>query len=391
MSRTAVYLDNNATTPLAPGVREAMLPWIGERFGNASSVHSFGQAARNAVEVARDQVAELLGARPPEIVFTASGTEASNAVLFDTARRSGGPAHLAVSAFEHPSVREGAARLEAAGWAVSRLAPGRDGVVPAAAFAAALRPDTRLACLLLANNEVGTLQPVAELAAACRERGVPLLCDAVQAVGKIPVDVDALGVDYLVLGAHKFGGPLGAAALWIRKDSPFEGLLAGGSQERRRRAGTENVAAIVGLGAAATSAAADLANGNRRGVHLAALRDAFEAGLATRLPEATVHCAASPRLPNTSHFDIPGLEGESLLIRLDLAGFAVSTGSACSSGTVEPSKALLAAGFTPAEALSSIRVSFGISNRPQDVDAFLEALVREATALRQAAPAALVR
>ena len=392
MARTApIYLDNNAPTPLAPGVREAMLPWIGERFGNASSVHSFGQAARNAIEEARERVAALLGARPPEIVFTASGTEASTAVLFDMARRARGMGHLAVSAFEHPSVREGAARLEASGLAVSRIAPGRDGVVPAAAFAAALRPDTHLACLLLANNEVGTLQPVAELAASCRSQGVLLLCDAVQAVGKIPVDVQALGVDFLVLGAHKFGGPLGAAALWIRPGTPFEGLLAGGSQERRRRAGTENVAAIVGFGEAAARAAADLAAGDRRGTHLAALRDAFEAGLASRLPEATVHCATSPRLPNTSHLDIPGVEGESLLIRLDLAGFAVSTGSACSSGTVAPSKALLAAGFTAAEALSSIRITFGMSNHPDDVPAFLDALVREAAALRQAAPAALAR
>lgn len=394
---TAVYLDHNATTPLDPRVREAMLPWLGERVGNPSSVHSFGQAARNAVEEAREKVAALLGARPPEVVFTASGTEANNAVLWAVSwdavqrrghggdRPGGAPGHVVTSAFEHPSVREAAQRLEALGLEVSRVAPGRDGVVRPADFAAALREDTRLACLMLANNELGTLQPVAEVAAACRERGVPLLCDAVQAVGKIAVDVRRLGVDFLVLGAHKFGGPLGAAALWVRKGAPFEPLLVGGSQERRRRAGTENVPALVGLGEAAALAAAEI---GPRGAYLASLRDAFEAGLAGILPGAILHCAGSPRLPNTSHVAFPGVEGEALLIRLDLAGYAVSTGSACSSGAVEPSKGLLAAGIPAAEALSSIRVSFGPANRPQEVASFLAALEREVAALRLLAPAA---
>jgi cysteine desulfurase len=377
----AVYLDHNATTPLDPRAREAMLPWLGAGWGNPSSVHRFGQAARAAVEGAREQVAALLGAAPPEIVFTASGTEANNAVLFDVGERSGHRGHVVVSALEHPSIREGAARLAAAGMTVSRVAPGADGVVPVEAVLAALRPDTRLVCLMLANNELGTLQPVAEVAAACRvDRGggVPVLCDAVQAVGKIAVDVAALGVDYLTLGAHKFGGPLGAAALWVKKGAPLDGFLVGGSQERRRRAGTENVAALAGLGAVAAAAHADLAG---RGARLAALRDRFEAGLRARWPEAIVHCAASPRLPNTSHIALPGIEGEALLIRLDLAGFAVSTGSACSSGTVEPSKTLLAAGLPAQEALSSLRVSFGLANRPEEVDAFLDALVREAGVL----------
>lgn len=377
-----VYFDNNATTPLHPRVREAMLPWIGELHGNPSSLHRFGQAARNAVEEAREKVAALLGVRPPELVFTASGTEANNAVIFHCARR---PGHIVISAIEHPSIREAAARLEKEGLEVTRVSPAGDGVVPAAEIVRALRPDTLLVALMLANNELGTLQPVAEVAAACRERGVPVLCDAVQAVGKIPVDAPGLGVDYLVLGAHKFYGPLGAAALWVRKGVELTGYLVGGSQERRRRASTENVPAIVGLGEAAAAAREEMA---ARGAHLAVLRDRFEARLADYMPEAILHCQASPRLPNTSHVAFPGAEGESLLIRLDLAGFAVSTGSACSSGAVEPSKTLLAMGLSPAEALSSLRISFGIGNTAEEVDAFLDALDREVEALRRVSPLA---
>jgi cysteine desulfurase len=382
-----VYFDNNATTPLHPRVREAMLPWIGELHGNPSSLHRFGQAARNAVEEAREKVAALLGVRPPELVFTASGTEANNTVLFHSSHRTGldGPGHFVISAIEHPSIREAAARLAAEGFEVTRVSPAGDGVVPAAEVVRALRPDTRLVALMLANNELGTLQPVAEVAAACREWGVPVLCDAVQAVGKIPVDAAALGVDYLVLGAHKFYGPLGAAALWVRKGVELTGYLVGGSQERRRRASTENVPAIVGLGEAAAAAREEMA---ARGVHLAALRDRFEAGLTDCMPEAILHCKTSPRLPNTSHVAIPGVEGESLLIRLDLAGFAVSTGSACSSGAVEPSKTLLAMGLSPGEALSSLRISFGIGNTGEEVDAFLDALDREVAALRRVSPLA---
>jgi cysteine desulfurase len=388
----AVYLDHNATTPLHPRVRAAMLPWIGEKHGNPSSIHRFGQAAREAVEAAREQVAALVGARPPEVVFTASGTEGNNAVIFDAARRASNlgqsRGHLVISSIEHPSVREAAARLEKEGLEVTRVSPGGDGVVPAAEVVAALRPDTFLACLMLANNELGTLQPVAEVAAACRERGIPVLCDAVQAVGKLPVDAQALGVDYLVLGAHKLNGPLGAAAVWVRKGRELGGLLVGGSQERRRRASTENVPALVGLGEAAAAAREEMP---ARVAHLAALRDRFEAELPRRVPGARLHCTASPRLPNTAHVAFPGVEGESLLIRLDLAGFAVSTGSACSSGTVEPSKTLLAIGLSAEEALSSLRVSFGISNKLDEVDAFLSALAREVAELRRVGPLAVAQ
>jgi cysteine desulfurase len=374
-----VYLDHNATTPLDPRVREAMLPWLGEIFGNPSSAHAFGQAAREAVERARASVAELLGGRPAEIVFTGSGTEANNAVMFDVARRADNRGHLVVSALEHPSIRETASRLESMGMTVSRVQPNSDGVVTADAVEAALRPDTLLVCLMLANNELGTIQPVAEVSRRCRERGIPVLCDAVQAVGKIAVSVEELGIDYLTLGGHKFYGPLGAAALWVRTGSALDGLLVGGPQERRRRASTENVPAIVGLGKAAEIAISDLP---QRAAFLGGLRERFEQGLG-RLPDAVVHCTRAERLPHTSNIALLGAAGDSLLIRLDLRGFAVSTGSACSSGAVEPSKTLLAIGLSEAEARSSIRVSFGISNTPEEVDAFLDALGTEAAELRR--------
>jgi cysteine desulfurase len=379
--RTPIYLDHNATTPLHPRVREAMLPWLGGGLhGNPSSLHGFGKTSREAVEEARDQVAALVGGRASEIVFTASGTEANNAVIFHVARRADRRGHLAVSAIEHPSVREAAAQLSGEGMEVTWMAPRGDGVVPVDEVVRVLRPNTLLVALMLANNELGTLQPVAAVAAACREPGVPVLCDAVQAVGKIPVNAPALGVDYLVLGAHKFNGPLGAAAIWVRPGAELSGYLVGGAQERRRRAGTENVAAIVGLGAAAVLAREEL---DTRSAFLAGLRDRFEVELLRRVPDAILHCQGSPRLPHTSHLAFPGTLGESMLIRLDRAGFAVSTGSACSSGSVEPSKTLLALGISREEALSSLRVSFGITNSRDDVDAFLDVLAREVAESRR--------
>lgn len=376
MRDTPVYLDHNATTPLDPRVAEAMLPWLGGRHGNPSSVHSFGRAARAAVEQAREQVAELIGATAPEVAFMASGTEANNAVLMSVF--DGGGGHLVISELEHPSIQRAADRLERSGVDVTRLRPGADGLVNAAAVADALRPDTRLACLMLANNELGTLQPVAGAADACRERGVPLLCDAVQAAGKHAVDVASLGADYLVVAAHKFNGPVGAAALWVREGAAFEPLILGGGQERQRRAGTENVAALVGFGACAALASSELDDRIER---LGGLREGLEAGLAG-IPDARLHCASSPRLPHTTHVAFPGLAGEDLVVRLDLAGFAVSTGAACASGVVEPSRTLLAMGVVPEEAIASIRISLGTSNDETEIDRFLPVLAREVEALR---------
>ncbi len=380
------YFDHNATTPLDPEVREAMLPWLGgegagpARWGNPSSVHRFGQAAREAVEAAREQVARLIDCRTPEeIVFVASGTEANNAVVASLVGESAPGEKIVVSALEHPSIL-GAAHAAAprAGVAVVEVPPEEDGVVSAARMAAAAGPGTRLAALMLANNEIGTLQPVAELCRALAGRGVPVLCDAVQAVGKVAVSVQTLGVDYLTLAAHKFHGPLGAAALWIRGGAAFSPLLVGGAQERRRRASTVNVPAVVGFGAACDVAGRDLAE---RARHLARLRDRFEAGLAA-IPQARVHCAGAERLPHTSHVAFPGLVGQELMIRLDLAGFAVSTGAACGSGTVQASPTLTAMGMPYDEAIASLRVSFGLPNTEAEVDAFLPALADAVAALR---------
>ncbi|HEV8631535.1 MAG TPA: cysteine desulfurase family protein [Thermoanaerobaculia bacterium] len=380
------YFDHNATTPLDARVRAAMLPWLGDRHGNPASAHRHGQAAREAVERARDQVAALLGASPDDLVFTASGSEANNAVVFEVARAAGFRGDLVLTAFEHPSVRRTAERCAALGMGVRVVPPGADGVVPAAAMLAAVGAQTRLVCLMLANNELGTLQPVAELAAACRERGVPLLCDAVQAVGKVAVEVGALGADYLTLGGHKFHAPLGSAALWIRPGAPFESHLVGGTQERRRRAGTVNVPAVVGLGVACDLVAAEL---DARQRHLRALRDRLEAALPAL--GAIVHGAGAPRLPHTTNVAFPGLVGHDLAIRLDLAGYAVSTGAACHSGVVEPSETLLAMGIPAAEALASLRISFGMTNTLAEVETFLPVLAREVEALRAAANASPLR
>ena len=378
MPTPPVYLDHNATTPLDPRVGEAMAPWLGGRHGNPSSVHSFGRAARGAVELAREQVAELVGGQAPEVVFTASGTEANNAVLLSAFAGAGSGGHLVISELEHPSIHAAADRLESLGVDVTRLCPAADGVVEAASVAAALRPDTRLVCLMLANNELGTVQPVAEASAACRARGVPLLCDAVQAAGKLAIDAGALGADYVVVAAHKFNGPVGAAALWIREGAAFEPLILGGGQERRRRAGTENVAALVGFGACAALASEEL---DGRIERLSRLRAGLEAGLAG-IPDPRLHCASSLRLPHVTHVAFPGVIGEELVVRLDLAGFAVSTGAACASGVVEPSRTLLAMGVEAAEALASIRISLGTTNDEAEIRRFLPVLEREVGALR---------
>ncbi|HSM51960.1 MAG TPA: cysteine desulfurase family protein [Thermoanaerobaculia bacterium] len=374
---SGAYFDHNATTPLDPRVREAMLPWLGERWGNPSSIHRFGQAAAAAVEEAREQVARLVGAIPPAVVFCGSGTEANNAVIWSAARRSGFRGHLVLSALEHPSVRAAAAAVAELGCAVTEVPPGRDGVVDAERLLAALRPESVLVALQLANNEVGTLQPVAAVGAACRARGVPLLCDAVQAVGKVAVDCGALGADYLVLAGHKFHGPAGAAALVLRGGAPFLPWLVGGAQERRRRASTTNVAAVVGLGAAAELAQRELPE---RAARLSALRDRCERGL-EEIAGVRFHAREVPRLPNTAHVAFPGLVGQELMIRLDLAGFAVSTGSACASGAVEPSPVLLSMGLAREEALASIRLSFGLPNTEDEVDALLPVLAGAVAAL----------
>jgi len=378
------YFDHNATTPLDPRVREAMLPWMGERWGNPSSVHRYGQVAHAAVAAAREEVAALLGAAAEEVVFTASGTEANNAVLRQALARARPGDRMVISAFEHPSIRVAAkAWTAAAGVELVWVRPAADGIVQAGSFLSALDRGAVLAALMLANNEVGTLQPVAEVARACRERGIPLLCDAVQAAGKVPLRVGELGADFVTIGAHKFHGPFGAAALWIRPGADFEPLLVGGGQERGRRASTANVPALVGFGAACALARRELAS---RAEGLAALRDRFEAGV-VQIDGVTIHASSSPRLPHTSSVAFAGILNAELMMRLDLAGYALSTGSACASGAIEPSPALAAMGLPLELALATLRVSFGMTNRPEEIDAFLPVLRREVEILRATSPA----
>jgi cysteine desulfurase len=353
-----------------------MLPWLGARHGNPSSVHTFGRAAREVIEGARDRVANLIGAVPGRVIFTSSGTEANNAVVFSltTGRRSG---HLVLSAMEHPSIQAAADRLAAGGWEVTRVAPASTGRIAAEKVMEVVREETDLVCLMLANNELGTLQPVAEVATACREADVPVLCDAVQAAGKIPVSVDDLGVDFLTLGAHKFHGPLGAAAIWMREGLELEPYLVGGGQERRLRAGTENVAAIAGFGKAAELANDELED---RAQHLGQMRDSFERRIAG-LASVTVHGADVDRLPTTSNVALHGVSAETLMIRLDLQGVAVSGGAACSSGKVEPSVTLRAIGLSEEEAAATVRFSFGMTNQLAEIDELLELLAAEIPAL----------
>lgn len=381
----AAYFDNNATTPVDPRVREAMLPWLGERFGNASSAHAVGQRAHAAVEAAREEVAHLLGADSPlEVVFTGSGTEANNAVVYAALARSSGSGRFVLSGLEHPSVPEALATPWGARAEAVVVPPDSDGVVPADRFLDEVRAGAALAALMLASNEIGTLQPVAEVAAGCRGLGVPVLCDAVQAAGKVPVAVQNLGADYVTIGAHKLHGPLGAAALWVRPGAPFDPLLVGGAQERRRRASTVNVAAVVGFGEACRLAREELA---ARAAHLASRRDRFEAEVLATVPDARVNGRSVPRLPSTSSVAFPGVVQQELMIRLDLDGFQVSIGSACASGRIEPSRALTLMGLDREVALGTIRVSFGAFNRAEEVEAFVPRLAGAVAALRAGTPA----
>jgi cysteine desulfurase len=379
-----IYFDHNATTPIDPRVRDAMLPWLGGNHGNPSSAHRAGRVARQAVEAAREKVAALLSARPEEIVFTSSGTEANNAVIYSIAEHHAYRGHLLFSALEHVSLRQAAARMAALGMATTELLPGPDARIAVDSFEEALQSDTRLACLMLANNELGTLQPVAEVAAICRQRGIPVLSDAVQVVGKLPVNVQTLGVDYLLLGGHKFHGPSGIAALWTRPEAVQASLLVGAPQEHGLRAGTENVPGIVGLGEACAVAAADL---TEREQHLRSLRDGFEEGL-KKIQDSIVHCVGAPRLPHTTHVAFLGVSGYRLMMRLDELGYAVSIGAACQAGSPEPSRVLLAMGLDKAEALASLRISFGITNTQQEVEIFLGVLANVVRELRSGAAVA---
>jgi cysteine desulfurase len=368
-----IYLDHNATTPPAAEVVDRMAAALREQFGNPSSVHHFGQTAKAALDDARSAVAALVGGDPSEIVFTSGGTESDNFAIRGIAEalEAGNRRHLIASSIEHEAVLNTFRALARRGWKTTLLAVDQSGVVAPETLSAALTDDTALVSVMHANNEIGTIQPVAELAQIAKSRGAVFHTDAVQSAGKIPVDVKALGVDLLSLSAHKFYGPKGVGALWIRRGVRLQSPMTGGKQERSRRAGTENVAGIVGLGAAAQLARGKMA---AEGERLAALRDRLEEGVLARVAGTAINGLRSPRVPNTTNISFDRVEAESLLIALDLAGVAVSTGSACSSGTLEPSHVLKAMGFPAHRTQNSIRFSLGATNSEADVDKVLEVL-----------------
>jgi cysteine desulfurase len=375
-----VYLDHNATTPLAPEVLETMATCLGQVYGNASSIHHFGQEARQRLEAARRQVAALIHCQPGEIVFTGGGTEADNLAVLGLVRAGERPAHVVTTAIEHPAVLAACAQLEREGAAVTRVAVGASGVVNADDVARALRPQTALVSVMHANNELGTVQPIAEIARITRAAGVPLHVDGVQALGKIAVDVEALGADLYSMSAHKLYAPKGVGALYVRKGTRLTPLVWGGHQERERRPGTENVAGIAGFGTAAELAGARLAEDAER---LGTLRDRLESAALERIQGVSVNGSRWHRTPNTSNLCFEGIDGEALVIALDLRGFAVSTGAACSSGALTPSHVLTAIGLSPDRARASMRFSFGRSNTAAQVDEFIEALAGSVAHLRR--------
>jgi cysteine desulfurase len=368
-----IYLDHNATTPPATEVVDRMAAALREQFGNPSSVHHYGQVAKSALDDARSAVAALIGGDPSEVVFTSGGTESDNFAIRGAAEalEPTGRRHLVASAIEHEAVLNTFKALARRGWRTTLLPVDQSGVVSTDVLEQALTDDTALVSIMHANNEIGTIQPVAELARIAKARGAVFHTDAVQTAGKIPVDVKALGVDLLSLSAHKFYGPKGAGALWIRRGVRLHAPMTGGKQERSRRAGTENVAGIIGLGVAAQLARGKMA---AEGDRLSALRDRLEEGILAAVSGTAINGARLPRVPNTTNISFDRIEAESLLIALDLAGVAVSTGSACSSGTLEPSHVLKAMGFPPHRTQNSIRFSLGAANTEADVQRVIDVL-----------------
>jgi cysteine desulfurase len=376
-----VYLDNNATSPLLPEVFEAMRPYFFERFGNASSIHQQGQQARGAVEQAREQVADLVNSRPAEIVFTSGGTEGDNLALFGMMQPGD---HLITSAVEHHAVLNSCKRLEQMGCEVTFLPVDGRALVDPDDVRRALRPRTKLISIIFANNETGVLQPVQEIAGIAAEADVYFHTDAVQAAGKVPIDVKEIGCDLLTLTAHKMHGPQGAGALYVRRGTILQPLFYGGRHERSRRAGTENLPGVVGLGKAAEIAHEGLTNG--RIEQVAALRDRLENAILESVEQVGVNSGGAPRVPNTTNLHFDCIEGEAMVIALDLKGLSVSTGAACSSGAIEPSHVLTAMGLSADRARASIRFSLGKQNNAEDVD-FAIGLIPDVVArLRELSP-----
>lgn len=384
MANHRIYIDHNATTPVAPEVVEAMIPYLTEIYGNASSVHSLGQAARAAVEKARGQVAGLIGVRANEITFTSGGTEADNLAIHGVVGASGKKKkHIITTTIEHSAVLQTCRALETEGARATYVPVNGQGVVDPEEIRKAITPDTVLISVMQANNELGTVQPIAEIANIAREHKVLFHTDAVQAVGKIPVSVEELGVDLLSLSAHKIYGPKGVGALWIRGGLPIKPLIFGGKDQRARRPGTENVAGIVGFGAAAELVRLSL---EEEGKRLAALRDRLEQGILERVSHAAVNGCDVVRTPNTSNIYFDFVEGEALVIALDLKGIACSTGAACSSGAVEPSHVLTAIGLPLERARASMRFSLGRQTTEEAIDRIVETLPGVVEQLRALSP-----
>jgi cysteine desulfurase len=376
-----VYLDNNATTPVLPEVFEAMRPYFGERFGNASSIHHHGQETRAAVEDARAAVAALIGCNAAEIIFTSGGTEADNLAIAGLTEPGD---HVITSAVEHHAVLQAAKHLEEIGCDVTVLPVDGRGLVDPSDVRRALRPNTKLVSIMMANNETGVVQPVEEIGAIAGEAGVCFHTDAVQAVAKVPIDVKRIGCHALTISGHKFHAPQGVGALYLKKGTKINPLLHGGRHERSRRAGTENVPGIVALGKAAQLAKAGLDRGDP--TRMAAMRDRLEQGILSQVDDAAVNAEGAARVPNTTNIRFAHIEGESLLIALDLKGLAVSTGAACASGSIEPSHVLLAMGLNATQAKASIRFSLGKQTTEEEVD-FAIALMAETVARqRELAP-----
>ena len=376
-----IYFDHNATTPVDSSAADVMMRVLRDEYGNASSVHRLGQQAKSVMDEARSAVSTLIGAEPSELVFTSGGTEADNFALRGAAEalEPTGRKHLIATSIEHEAVLVTLKALARRGWRTTLLPVGESGIVSPDALKDALTDDTAIVSVMHANNELGTIQPVAELAALARSKGALFHTDAVQSVAKIPINVRELGVDLLSLSAHKFNGPKGAGALWIKRGTRIVPILTGGKHERTRRAGTENVPAIAGMGVAAERGRAKLGT---EAAGVAALRDRLEREILSRIPGTVVNGAREPRVPNTTNISFDRIEAESLLIALDLEGIAVSTGAACSSGTLEPSHVLRAMGLPTHRAQNSIRFSLGAGNTDAEIDYLLEKLPKAVEKLR---------
>jgi cysteine desulfurase len=381
MGKPFIYFDHNATTPLHPTVWEAMRPFLGDVFGNPSSLHTEGLQARDAVEEARARVAQLIGARPEEMIFTSGGTEADNLAILGSVlahHRPGG--HVVTSQIEHPAVLGSCQALEAQGFRLTRLPVGSACLIDPDDLAKALTDDTLLVTLMHANNEVGTIQSIRACVALAHSRGILVHTDAVQSVGKIPTLVDELGVDLLTLSGHKMYGPKGVGALYVRRGTALEPMLTGGPQEHGLRGGTEPAAAIVGLGVAAQLAATHM---SVEMPQVMALRERLEQEIQATIPDVLVHGAAAPRLPTTTNISFKGVDGQSLVVALDLKGVATSTGAACSSGSLAPSHVLIAMGLADEWLQGAVRFSLGSGNTLADVEAVLHMLPATVARLRQ--------